>query len=119
MTLTKEQEAAVKRLVGRMAKIGLGDDDGIFDDRIHQMKRNEALMLIQHGTEGQVRYMLSCLGGARLGDLVREIEDELMDHVPSEQMSDLVISCGKCSLRGFKEDATLDGQSWVCPGCKE
>jgi hypothetical protein len=113
--LSKEQEAAARDIIARMAKYDLNDDDGVLDDIIFEMKKNEAQVIIQRGLEAQARYIVSRCGGDALKEQQDSIDEMLMDHVPSGD----VVECATCRKQLFKDKAILQGQTWFCPACQK
>lgn len=111
--LSKEQEAVAKGIIARMEKAQIQEDDGVLDDMVFQMKANEARVILQQGLEEQVRYIVSRCGGDALAEQEGQVEELLMDFVPTGE----VVECRDCRKHLFKDKATLEGQNWVCPKC--
>lgn len=113
--LTKDQEASARDVIARMQKYNLADDDGVLDDMIFEMKKNEAQFIIQRGLEEQARYIFSRVGGDKLREQHDAIDQMLMDFAAEGD----VVECSKCRKQLFKDKAILDGQNWFCQCCKD
>lgn len=124
--LNPYQLVVAKEIITRMENAGIEDDDGVLDEMIFEMKKNEARLIIQQGIEEQVRFIVSrCQGGA-LGDQRSAMLEKLIDYMPTGE----VIECGnevsddggkkrRCGKHDFKDKATLRGQTWICGSCSK